>query len=99
MDKLQPLALSAEYDGVIADCVAGPKRHHRDLFRRPRADDTLASVNRAGGEVLTARLRNQPSECDRRAAWRVHLGPVMYLEHLGIEVRQDFRDLGDDLHQ
>ena len=41
-DELEPLAQSAEDDGVVADGVAGAQRHDADLVRRARPHDPLA---------------------------------------------------------
>src|ERR1700722_4739199 len=99
MDQFEALALTAENHGMVADCVTGAQRQHGNLVVLALAGDTFTTVNRIGAEIEVAGLGYSPPERESRAARRVHLGVVMNLDHLGIEVAEDARNLRGNLHQ
>src|SRR6266404_9729613 len=99
MYQLETLALSAKNYGVIADRVAGANRQHRDFAVRPDSGDSFASIDCVRREICAARRRDRLAERDCSTTRRVDLGPMMYFDHLGIEVGQNRGDLRDDLRE
>src|SRR5512141_262678 len=60
--ELEPLALAAEVDRVLADDVAAPQRLHADLPGRALAEDAVAGVGERVLRLAPERLGRAPAE-------------------------------------
>src|SRR5690606_22542447 len=83
--ELQPLALAAEVDRVLADHVAAPQGQHPDLARRAWADQALASEAAVLAQIAPEGGGHGFGEPERRPRGRVLLVAVMRLEDLHVE--------------
>src|ERR1700736_2826115 len=97
MRQFQSLTGSAENHRMVADRVARAHREHTDLTMRAHAGDPLSPKNCLVGQVLASCRRNRAPESQSRATRRIDLGAMMNLDHFGVEVFENRRDLADDL--